>query len=146
MRKTCLRKKCFNNGQKNVYIHIKIGVYNLHDNQLTPFVYLLDYSQKLMKQLMRSKNHLILVHLENVKMVGLIIFKKQIMTLTPKVISDQVVIIIIIISVPLEEIHAELAYADSILMLAMLSFIQDQSFISLIKGMYRFRCGYTAYK
>ncbi|XP_074598536.1 tetratricopeptide repeat protein 39B-like isoform X2 [Brevipalpus obovatus] len=45
-----------------------------------------------------------------------------------------------------EEIHAELAYADSVFMLSLITFIQDQNFMSLIKGAYRFRCGFQSYK
>uniref|UniRef100_T1KFU4 Tetratricopeptide repeat protein 39B n=1 Tax=Tetranychus urticae TaxID=32264 RepID=T1KFU4_TETUR len=45
-----------------------------------------------------------------------------------------------------EEIHAELAYADSVFMLALITFVQDQSFLSLIKGACRFRYGFQSYK
>lgn len=44
------------------------------------------------------------------------------------------------------EVHAELCYAESLLMVALLTFLENQSLLNLVKGAFRFRSCYQAYK
>lgn len=46
----------------------------------------------------------------------------------------------------LEEVHAELCYAEAEMLLACLTFVQDQSFLNLAKGGLRIRSCYQSYK
>lgn len=45
-----------------------------------------------------------------------------------------------------DEIHAELVHAESLLLLALISFIADQSIICLVRGAFRIRACYQSYK
>jgi len=45
-----------------------------------------------------------------------------------------------------DEIHAELVHAESLLLLALISFLSDQSIICLVKGAFRIRACYQRYK
>lgn len=45
-----------------------------------------------------------------------------------------------------DEIHAELVHAESLLLLALISFLADQSIICLVKGAFRIRACYQRYK
>lgn len=45
-----------------------------------------------------------------------------------------------------EEAHAELCYAESLLMVALLTFLENQSLLNLVKGAFRIRSCYQAYK
>lgn len=45
-----------------------------------------------------------------------------------------------------EEIHAELVYAEALLMTALLTFLQDQNLLNLVRGAFRIRACYQSYK
>jgi hypothetical protein len=45
-----------------------------------------------------------------------------------------------------QEAHAELCYAESLLMVALLTFLENQSLLNLVKGAFRIRSCYQAYK
>ncbi|XP_067118387.1 tetratricopeptide repeat protein 39B-like isoform X2 [Centruroides vittatus] len=45
-----------------------------------------------------------------------------------------------------EEIHAELCYAENLLLVAILTFVEDQSLVSFVKGGLRIRSCYHSYK
>lgn len=45
-----------------------------------------------------------------------------------------------------EEIHAELCYAEALLMTALLTFLEDQNLLNLVKGAFRIRNCYQSYK
>lgn len=44
------------------------------------------------------------------------------------------------------EVHSELCYAESLLMVALLTFLENQNLINLVKGAFRIRSCYAAYK
>lgn len=46
----------------------------------------------------------------------------------------------------LEEVHAELCYAECLLLTALMTFVADNSFVNFIKGGLRIRACYRAYK
>jgi hypothetical protein len=46
----------------------------------------------------------------------------------------------------IEEIHAELCYAECLLLRAVLTFIEDENLISFVKGGLRMRSCLNAYK
>lgn len=45
-----------------------------------------------------------------------------------------------------EQVHAELVHAESMLMMALISFLADQSIICLVKGAFKIRSAYNRYK
>ena len=44
------------------------------------------------------------------------------------------------------EIHAELCYAEALLMTALLTFLEDQSLVNLVRGAFRIRTCHQSYK
>lgn len=44
------------------------------------------------------------------------------------------------------QIHAELVYAESLLLRAIISFIQDENLVSFIKGALKIKACYNSYK
>ena len=44
------------------------------------------------------------------------------------------------------EIHAELIYAEALLMTALLTFLEDQNLLNLVRGAFRIRSCYQSYK
>lgn len=45
-----------------------------------------------------------------------------------------------------EEIHAELVYAEALLMISLMTFLGDQNLMNLVKGAFRIRSCYQTYK
>ena len=45
-----------------------------------------------------------------------------------------------------EEVHAEICYAECLIMRALLTFVQDENLISFVKGGLKVRACYQSYK
>lgn len=44
------------------------------------------------------------------------------------------------------QIHAELCYAEALLMTALMTFLEDQNLLNLVRGAFRIRACYQSYK
>lgn len=44
------------------------------------------------------------------------------------------------------EVHAELCYAEALLMTALITFLEDQNFLNLVRGAFRIRTCFQSYK
>lgn len=53
---------------------------------------------------------------------------------------------IFVLNLVSEEVHAELCYAECLLLTALMTFVADNSFVNFIKGGLRIRACYRAYK